>query len=886
MVQLIINGVPHHFPTGMKLLDALQAAGADVPHLCHDERLKPSGACRLCVVEVEGELRPVASCTIQVRDGMAVRTHTPELEALRRTNLQLLARHYPPQALRAEPKRPFHLLLAEYGLSPGGEAYRDVFHDDSHPYIGVAMDRCIQCYRCVRICEEVQGQFVWEALGRAEHTRVAPGKGDSLLSGGCVSCGACVDTCPTGALFDKRVLVTPTSWTRTTCVYCGVGCQMEVGCADRQLMTIRPADSPVNRGHLCVKGRYAFDFNHAPDRITTPMIRRDDQWQEVSWDEALSFIAARLQAIIDRHGPDAIGVLGSARASNEENYLAQKFARVVIGTNNVDCCARVCHTPSAKALKTMLGTGAATNSFDDIEVAGAFLLCGVNPTENHPIVGARIKQRVLQGAKLVVVDPRRTELAALADVHLAVRPGFNIPLFNAMAATLIEEGMVDQTFLAERVTGVDDFAAFVADYAPERVAEPCGVTAEAIRTAARLYAAGQPSMCFHGLGVTEHLQGTEGVMALINLALLTGNLGKAGAGINPLRGQNNVQGSAQMGCDPVSLTGAQPINEAGPHFEAIWGARLPVNRGLDLLEMMEAAKAGELKAIWAFGYDLYLTLAHGADTAAALSRLDLVVVQDLFLNQTAAAFGTVFLPAASFFEKDGTFMNSDRRVQRIRTVVPLPGEARPDWWIIQAAADYLGKPQGFSFSEPEAIWDEVRKLWPAGAGLSYARLEGESLNWPCPDDNHPGTPILHRDSFAAGKTAALAHIAFIPTPEQVDDDYPLLLTTGRTLPHFNAGTMSYRTPNAELRPSDTLDMAPSDAAAYGLGDGDTVRVCSRYGEALLPVRVTEAMQVGQLFASFHRPDLFVNRLTSSVRDRIVHAPEFKVTAVRLEKNSG
>ncbi|MDN0076035.1 formate dehydrogenase subunit alpha [Crenobacter sp. SG2303] len=886
MVQLTINGVPHRFPAGTRLLDALQAAGTDVPHLCHDERLKPSGACRMCVVEVDGEPRPVASCTVQIQDGMTVFTHTPALEALRRTNLQLIAQHYPLQAVWAEPKRPFHQLLAKYGVSPGGELYSDVFRDDSHPYIGVAMDRCIQCYRCVRICEEVQGQFVWEALGRSENTRVAPGKGDTLLSGGCVSCGACVDTCPTGALFDKRVLAAPTSWTRTTCVYCGVGCQMEVGCVDRRLMAVRPVDSPVNRGHLCVKGRYAFDFNHAPDRITTPMIRRDGQWQEVTWDEALCFTATRLQAIIDRYGPDAIGVLGSARATNEENYLAQKLARMVIGTNNVDCCARVCHTPSAKALKTMLGTGAATNSFDDIEVAKAFLLCGVNPTENHPIVGARIKQRVLQGAKLVVVDPRRTELAALADVHLAVRPGFNIPLFNAMAATLIEEDLVDRSFLAERVTEFDDFAVFVADYAPERVADSCGVAAEAIRAAARLYAAGQPSMCFHGLGVTEHMQGTEGVMALINLALLTGNLGKAGAGINPLRGQNNVQGAAQMGCDPVSLTGAQSIKEAGPHFEAVWGARLPVNRGLDLLEMMDAAKAGQLKAIWAFGYDVYLSLAHAADTAAALSPLDLVIVQDLFLNQTAAAFGTVFLPAASFFEKDGTFMNSDRRVQRIRTVLPLPGEARPDWWIIQAVAGYLGKPQGFSFGEPEAIWDEIRQLWPAGAGLSYARLEGESLNWPCPDESHPGTPILHRDRFAVGKTAALARIAFIPTPEQVNDDYPLLLTTGRTLPHFNAGTMSYRTPNAELRPTDTLDMAPSDAAAYGLADGDTVRVRSRYGEALLPVRVTEAMQAGQLFTSFHRPDLFVNRLTSSVRDRMVHAPEFKVTAVRLEKTGG
>ncbi|MCW3478941.1 formate dehydrogenase subunit alpha [Neisseriaceae bacterium JH1-16] len=883
MVQLTINGKLHDCAAGTLLLDALQAAGAAVPTLCHDARLKPYGACRLCVVEVAGEPRPVASCAVTVQDGMQVRSASPALSALRRTNLQLIARHYPPYAVLAEPQRPFHRLLNEYGASAGGEPVVDPFHDDSHPYLGVAMERCIHCYRCVRICEEVQGQFVWEAWGRGEGTRIAPGKGDALLSGGCVSCGACVDTCPSGALYDKRTTVAPTAWTRTTCGYCGVGCQMEVGSAAGRIVAVRPANSPVNRGHLCVKGRYAFDFNHAADRVTTPMLRREGRWQPVGWDEALDFTAERLQGLIDHYGPDAIGLLGSARASNEENYLLQKFARVVVGTNNVDCCARVCHTPSAKALKTMLGTGAATNCFDDIEIANAFLLCGANPTENHPIVGARIKQRVLQGARLVVVDPRRTELAALADIHLAVRPGHNIPLFNAMAATLIEEGLLDRVFLAERVTGLADYATFIADYAPERVAEACGVAAGDIRAAARCYAEGRPSMCFHGLGVTEHLQGSEGVMTLINLALLTGNLGRAGAGINPLRGQNNVQGAAQMGCDPATLTGSQSFQEAGARFEAAWGTRLPASHGLDLLQMMDAAKAGKLKAIWAFGYDIYLTLANAADTARALSGLELVIVQDLVLNKTAEAYGTVFLPAASCFEKDGTFMNSDRRVQRIRAALPPLGEARPDWWIIQALAGRLGQPEGFTFSDPESIWNEVRILWPAGAGLSYARLEGESLNWPCPDETHPGTPVLHRDRFAHAKTTALARIPFIPTTEQLDDDYPLLLTTGRTLHHFNAGTMTYRTPNAVLRPTDTLDMAPLDAKRYGLTDGETVRVRSRYGEVLLPIHVTETMRAGQLFSTFHRPDLFVNQLTSSVRDRMVHSPEYKVTAVRVEK---
>ncbi|WP_024301884.1 formate dehydrogenase subunit alpha [Pseudogulbenkiania sp. MAI-1] len=884
MLQLTIDGVAHTCEPGL-LLEVLLQAGVEVPHLCHDPRLAPHGGCRLCLVEIDGQPRPVASCTCQAEAGMVVRTDTPALRALRRTHLQLLAENYPAAALEAEPGHPFHRLLARHDVEPGNRLRDGLFVDDSHPYIGVDMTRCIDCQRCLRICEQVQGQFVWEAWQRGTAMRMAPAHGPSLLEGGCVSCGACVDSCPSGALYDKRVTAEPEAWTRTTCVYCAVGCQMEVGRRDGRVVAVRPAASPVNRGHLCVKGRYAFEFNHAPDRITHPMLRDAGGWRTVSWDEALDFTAGRLKAIVARHGPDAIGVLGSARATNEENYLAQKFARVVLGTNNVDCCARVCHTPSAKALKTMLGTGAASNNFDDIEQAGAFLVCGANPTENHPVVGARIRQAVLKGAGLVVIDPRRTELAELADVHLAPRPGCNVLLFNAMAATLIEEDLFDARFIDERVSGLEEFAEFITGYAPERVAIECGVAAADIRAAARLYAAGRPAMCFHGLGVTEHLQGTDGVMALINLALLTGNLGRAGAGINPLRGQNNVQGAAQMGCDPATLTGAQSFKEAGPRFEAVWGVPLPARRGLNLLQMIDAAAEGGLKALWAFGYDIYQSLAHADETSEALSRLELVIIQDLFLNETAKAFGSVFLPAASFLERDGTFMNSDRRVQRIRQVVPPPAEARPDWWIIQQLAARLGRAEGFAFDGPEAIWDEVRALWPDGTGLSYRRLERESLHWPCPDERHPGTPVLHQSRFAIGKRAMLATIPYLPTPEQTDENYPLLLSTGRSLYHFNAGTLSSRTPNAALRPSDTLDMAPADATRLGLIDGEPVRVRSRYGAVVLPLRITDRVPPGQLFATFHRADLMVNRLTSSVRDSKVQTPEYKVTAVRVERVS-
>jgi formate dehydrogenase major subunit len=780
MFRLTINGTRFECPAGTLLLQALQTAGASVPHLCHDDRLKPYGGCRLCLVEIDGEARPVASCAAEVRDGMVIRTETPALLALRKTNLGLLATHYPAEALVNEPQHPLHQWFAEYGVSPCRSGFSPTaafpaqssdclglkpdlqkpgFRDESHPYLGVDMSRCIHCNRCVRICDEVQGQNVWAVWGRGETTHVAPANGNTLIQAGCVSCGACVDSCPSGALYDKRSPQSVEKWTRSTCVYCGVGCQMQVGSAAGKVVQIRPADSPVNRGHLCVKGRYAFEFNHAPDRITTPMLRDGDHWRPVSWDEALDFTAGRLKQIVAEYGADAAGVLGSARATNEENYLAQKFARLVLGTHNVDCCARVCHQPSAKALKTMLGTGAATNAFDDIEIAQTIMICGCNPTENHPIVGARIKQAVRNGARLIVVDPRRTELCDYADIHLPVRPGHNVQLFNALAATIIEEGLVDREFIAARVDDFDAYARFIRDYAPENVAEACGVPAADIRAAARLYAQAKPAMCFHGLGMTEHLQGTEGVMTLINLALLTGNLGKPGSGINPLRGQNNVQGSAHMGCEPATLAGSQSFAEAA-RFEATWGQPLPASPGKDLLQMLDAALAGQFKALWAFGYDIYLTLANMQQTGQALQQLQLLIVQDLFLNETAKAYGHVFLPAASVFERDGTFMNSDRRVQRVRQAVPPPGDAKPDGWIIQQLAARMGHPQGFEFNSAEAIWNEVRQVWPGGAGLSYARLEHESINWPCPSRRSP-------------RHAGIAPAAFCPRSTHRPADDPV-----------------------------------------------------------------------------------------------------------------
>jgi formate dehydrogenase major subunit len=886
MARLVVNGVTYDVRDGGMLLHALATIGVDLPAMCHDDRLVPSGACRLCLVRVSGLAKPVTACTTRVTDGMHVTTDSPELQAGRQSLLEMLTRRYPAGAIRQFPDKPFHRAIRKARLLDPNPAVQAGLDDCSHPYIAVDMSRCIDCYRCVRICEELQGQSVWHVRERGVDTRVVPDAA-TLLESTCVSCGACVDTCPTGALDDRNagVLSAPAAWTRTVCPYCGVGCEIHVGTRDRRIVAIRPVlDAPVNKGHLCVKGRYGFGFVSAPDRVTDPMIREGGVWRRVSWNVARAMVSERLQSVIERYGPNAIGVLGSARATNEDNYVVQKFARAAIGTNNVDCCARVCHAPSAAALKAAFGAGLATNSFDDIELARAILVCGANVTESHPVIGARIRQAARRGASLVVIDPRRIEIAHHARLHLAVRPGTNIPALNAIAHVIVREQLCDRQFIAERASGFDEFVRVVEEWTPERAARICGVDPGDIRRAAHLYAANRPALSVHGLGLTEHGQGTDGVSALINLAVLTGNLAKPGAGVNPLRGQNNVQGAAHMGCDPGLLAGSTPIDVGREAFERRWRVAIPRPRGLGLLEMMDVALQGRLAALWTVGYDLLPTNPNANVTARALRSLELVIVQDMFLTETAREYASIFLPACSSFEKDGTFMNAERRIQRVRGVFPPAGGSKPDWQIVAEIARTMGA-RGFEYAAAEQIWDEIRSLCEGARGMTYARLETAGLQWPCPSADHPGTPLMHKDRFASGQPVPLRPIEYRPTAESLSDRFPFALITGRSLYQFNSGTMTNRTRNSELRPTDTLDMSPRDAARLGIHDGGLVRVTSRYGAATLPARLTDAVQDGQLFATFHQPDLLVNAVTGPYRDALTGTPEYKMTAVRLEPTS-
>ena len=845
------------------VLEACRANGADIAAFCHDDRLSEGANCRACLVEVDGVV--VAACTTPAHDGMVVRTDTPELAAYRRDLGELML-------AEATPRGDVARVLAQWGAT--GERYgrheATSPADTSHRYLRIDLDACIRCQRCVRICEEVQGSFVFSMVERGARTALGWGGGPFSASD-CVACGACTTTCPTDAITDIDRGRPEDGVVRTTCGYCGVGCQLSVHTHGGDVARIEGADAAVNRGHLCVKGRYAHGFLHHEERLTVPLVRKGGVLVPVSWDEAIQTVAEGFARCGGK-----VAALSSSRCTNEENYLVQKWFRGGFGTNDIDCCARVCHAPSAAGLRVAFGTGAATSSLADIELADHLFVVGANPTEAHPVTGARLRQAALRGASLVVIDPRVTELARIADVHLAVRPGANVPLLNALAAVIVEEGMVNQAFVAERTTGFEALAAALVP--PEQVEAITGVPAPLVRKAARLYArAARPFQC-HGLGVTEHLQGSEAVMLLANLAMLVGGVGRPGAGVNPLRGQNNVQGNADMGCQPDLLTGYQPVADPAVRrrFGEVWGRPVPERPGRTIPEMYDAMIAGELRGLYILGEDVVQTDPHRALVEEALDHLDFLVVQELFLSETAAR-ADVVLPGASFLEKDGTFTNGERRVQRVRAAVPPV--VRPDWQTITALMGATGWPQN---TDPERILAEIATVAPLFAGLAFPRLDGDGLQWPVPTPDHPGTPILHAASFPIGR-GRFSVVAYVPSPAA---SAGLVLITGRVLAHYNCGTMTRRTGNADLAPADLLEISPADAAERGIAEGDRVRIASRTGTAHAIAALRDRIAPGTVFLTFHFPETQTNAVTGDVRDRITGCPEYKLTAVDVTVEAG
>lgn len=887
-MDVIVDGRTVTVPDGSSVLTATRSAGADVPTLCHDDRLSPAGACRVCLVRADGDL--AAACATPARDGMAVDTADEEVADQVRLVLGLTVETLPART-HAIPSE-LTALCDRYGVGP--EAYAGASdgsrRDDSHPYLSFDPDLCIACGRCVRMCDEVQGTFALTLVGRGAGTEAAPGTGGPWVDSSCVSCGGCADTCPTGSISTGTAPATAgadrTVTTRTTCGYCGVGCTLDVHTLDDEVASVTPArDGEVNRGHACVKGRFAHGYVHSPDRLTSPLLRRNGELVPVSWAEALGYVGSELARIRSEHGPDAIAAISSARATNEENYLMQKLMRAVVGTNNVDNCSRICHSPSAAGLTAAFGLSGGTNPMEDLDRADVILLAGSNATEAHPVVGARIRQAVLRGARLVVVDPRRTELAELADVHLRGRPGSNVAVFNGLARLLLENNWVDLDFLAARAAGLDQLREVLTDFPLGRVEEISGVPESQMRAAARLYGEAAHPAIVYGLGVTEHAHGTDGVRTLSNLAILRGAVGtEDGGGVNPLRGQNNVQGASDMGALPDLLPGYEKVTDpdARARFSAAWGVAVPAHPGLRIPEMFDAMRDGRVRALYVMGEDIAQTDPDTAHVRAAIEACELVISQEIFLSETAR-LADVVLPAASFLEKDGTFVNFDRRFQRVRPAVPPPGSARTDFDILTSVAAALGGDLGVG--DTAAAMAECARLAPLFAGVSHDRLDREGgLHWPCRSELHPGEARLYLDGFATPSgRAELAARPWLPPGEEPSTEYPFILVTGRRLTHYNSGTMTRRTANVDLLPAEQLDLHPLDADLLGVNEGDRVEVTSRRGSVTAGVHRTETTSPGQAFLAFHFPDVATNLLTSQFADTVTGCPEYKVSAVRLRR---
>jgi formate dehydrogenase major subunit len=897
-IDVIVDGIPVSVPVGTSVMRAAAEAGVGVPKLCATDSLQPFGSCRLCLVEIDGKRGTPASCTTPCEPGMVVRTQTPRVEELRRNVMELYISDHPLDCLTCPANGDCELQdmagvvgLREVRYGYDGENHLDAPKDETNPYFTFDESKCIVCSRCVRACDEIQGTLALTIVGRGFDSKVSPG-GRSFFDSECVSCGACVQACPTATLEEKSVidLGMPTRTVMTTCAYCGVGCSFKAELRGDELVRMVPAkDGGANEGHSCVKGRFAFGYATHTDRVLTPLVRGsiDEPWREASWEEAIGYAAERIRDIQSRHGVDSVGGITSSRCTNEEVFVVQKMIRAAFGTNNVDTCARVCHSPTGYGLKQTFGTSAGTQDFKSVAEADVIMVIGANPTDAHPVFGSRMKRRLREGARLIVADPRRIDLVRSphieADYHLQLQPGTNVAVVNAMGHVVATEGLIDREFVSDRCDPVT-FAAWEEfirqpENSPEAMEGITGVPAEELRAAARLFAAGPNSAIYYGLGVTEHSQGSTMVMAMANLAMATGNIGRDGVGVNPLRGQNNVQGSCDMGSFPHELPGYRHVSDDAvrEQFEALWGAELRGDPGMRIPNMLDAAVMGEFKALFVQGEDIAQSDPNTQHVQRALESMELVIVQDLFLNETAR-FAHVFLPGTSFLEKDGTFTNAERRINRVRPVMASK-TGKQEWQVTCDLSAALGYPMHYDSSSQ--IMDEIASLTPTFAGVSFALLdEVGSVQWPCNAEHPLGTPIMHVEGFVRGK-GAFQVTPFVPTDERTTRRYPLVLTTGRVLSQYNVGAQTRRTANVAWHDEDVLDIHESDAETRGITDGTWVTIASRVGTTVMRAHVTDRVPPGVVYTTFHFPGSGANVITTEYSDWATNCPEYKVTAVEV-----
>ncbi|MBE7442223.1 MAG: formate dehydrogenase subunit alpha [Flavobacteriales bacterium] len=895
-----INNQPYEFKPNESILNFVKRIEGEkiIPTLCDAPNLEAFGSCRVCSVDValeqNGKTKTVASCHTPVNAGMYIYPDTEQILELRKNIIELVLTDHPLECLTCEVNGNCELqdVAARVGITdvryPEGANHLNRTKDISHPYMRSELSKCINCYRCVRACDEVQGEMVLTMVGRGFDAHISKGFDQSFMESDCVSCGACAQACPTNAISDvfQSKSIQGTKKTRTICTYCGVGCNLEVATVGGKIKSIQaPYNAETNGGHTCLKGRYAFKFYDHPDRLTSPMIKRNGTFENVTWDEAYDFIANHLTRIKSTNGSNAIGGISSARTPNEENYLMQKFIRAVIGTNNIDCCARVCHSPTALGMQRTFGTGAATNSIADLEHTDCILVIGANPTDAHPVTGAKIKQKFMKGVTSIVVDPRKVELAKYATYHLQLRPGTNVALLNMMLYFIITEGLEDKNFIESRCEGYEEMKLEILRLNIDELEKITGVDKNLVKKAAIAYATAKAAMEFHGLGVTEHYQGTFTVQLIADLAMITGNVGKKGAGVNPLRGQNNVQGAADMGAQPHQGAGYLDVTnpEINQHYNQFYGAKVSNQIGFTIPEMFDAAINGDLKALWIIGEDVVQTDPNTQKVMKALANLELLVVSELFMTETAK-MATVILPASSFLEKEGTFTNGERRIQRVQKVVePIKG-TKPDGQIIVEMMRKMGYDQ-CDYSADNML-KEISQIVPFFAGVKWNELGDNGKQWPVLPDGSD-TKMMHVDGFKRGK----GKFYFYPFEESREvanhgKDFPYIITTNRELEHYNCGAMTRRTGNVEILTEDVLLLHPDDAAKEMINDGDMVCVESPRGKVDIKAKITKEVKPGILSSTFHFPEIMLNNITSDEHCTEAQCPEYKVVSCRIRKSKG